>query len=46
MPKTAIIYARYSHDKQNEQTIEAQLSACREYADRMGWNVVEAFSDY
>lgn len=46
MTKTVIIYARYSDDKQNEQTIEAQFAACREYADRQGWKVVDSFSDY
>ncbi|WP_434056129.1 recombinase family protein [Roseibium sp.] len=46
MTKTAIIYARYSDEKQNEQTIEAQISACEEYAKRQGWTVGNVFSDY
>lgn len=30
--KTAVIYARYSSDKQNEQSIEGQLHVCEKYA--------------
>jgi len=32
--KTAVIYARYSCDKQTEQSIEGQLRVCKEYAER------------
>lgn len=30
----AAIYARYSSDKQTEDSIEAQVRACREYATK------------
>ncbi|MEL7482360.1 MAG: recombinase family protein, partial [Pseudomonadota bacterium] len=46
MPRDAIIYARYSDEQQNEQTIDAQISACREYAERFGWRIVDVFQDY
>ena len=45
MPKNAIIYARYSTDLQNEETIDAQISACHDYAERQGWIVEQVFSD-
>lgn len=32
--KTAAIYARYSSDKQTEQSIEGQLRVCQDYAQR------------
>lgn len=41
----AVIYARYSSDKQNEQSIDGQLRYCREYAERMGYSVVGEYVD-
>ena len=41
----AVIYARYSSDKQTEDSIEAQLRACREYAAAHGLNVVGEYID-
>lgn len=41
----AVIYARYSSDKQTEQSIEGQISACYEYARREGYNVIEEYID-
>ena len=32
--KNAVIYARFSSDKQTENSIEAQVRACEDYADR------------
>ena len=32
--KTAVIYARYSSERQTEQSIEGQLRVCQEYAKR------------
>ena len=29
----AVIYARYSSDRQNEMSIEGQIEECRKYAD-------------
>ena len=36
----AVIYARYSSSKQNEQSIDGQLRDCREFAQRMGYTLV------
>lgn len=36
----AVIYARYSSSKQNEQSIDGQLRDCREYAQRMGYDLI------
>lgn len=41
----AVIYARYSSDKQTEDSIEAQIRACREYAASKGYNIVEVYAD-
>ena len=35
-----VIYARYSSDRQTEQSIEGQLKECYEYARRNGYAVV------
>lgn len=42
MPRAAI-YARYSSDRQTEDSIEAQVRACRDYAAARGYQVVEVF---
>ena len=39
--ENAVIYARFSSDKQNEESIDAQVRACREYAAGHGLNVLE-----
>lgn len=41
----AAIYARYSTEKQNQASIEAQLRRCREYCDRSGYRVVATCTD-
>ena len=41
----AVIYARYSSDKQDEASIEAQVRACREYAASKGYTVLEVYTD-
>lgn len=40
-----VIYARYSSDKQNEQSIDGQLRYCYEYAARNGFRVVGEYID-
>lgn len=40
-----VIYARYSSEKQNEQSIEGQLRCCYEYAARRGFRVVGEYID-
>ena len=39
----AVIYARYSSDKQTEQSIDGQLRVCKEYAER---NKIEIINEY
>ena len=34
--KGAVIYARYSSERQNEQSIEGQLRICNQYAEANG----------
>ncbi len=41
----AVIYARYSSDKQSEQSIEGQLRICHEYAERCGYTVIGEYID-
>ena len=41
----AVIYARYSSDKQSEDSIEAQVRACREYATKQDFNVLSVYAD-
>ena len=43
--RKAAIYARFSSDKQTEDSIEAQVRACREYAGSHGFSIVEIYSD-
>lgn len=43
--KTAVIYARYSSDKQTEQSIEGQLHVCREYALKNDIVIVDTYID-
>ena len=43
--QTAIIYARYSSDRQTEQSIEGQLRVCQEYAERNNITIVDTYID-
>ena len=43
--KTAIIYARYSSEKQTEQSIEGQLHVCRDFAQRNDILIVDEYID-
>lgn len=43
--KKAVIYARYSSAKQNEQSIEGQLEACLKYAKENDFFVVKQYID-
>ena len=50
MPKNkeirrAVIYARYSSDKQTEQSIEGQIADCTAFANRNGFKVVDTYID-
>lgn len=41
--KTAVIYARYSSDRQTEQSIEGQVRVCNDYAERNGILIVNQY---
>lgn len=41
----AVIYARYSSDKQTEDSIEAQVRACKAYAAAKGFTVISEYVD-
>ncbi len=38
-------YARYSIDRQDEQSIETQIERCRAIIDQHGWNLVSTYQD-
>ena len=42
---SAVIYARYSSNNQREESIDAQVRACREYAQAHGLNIVNVYTD-
>lgn len=43
--KKAVAYCRYSSDMQREESIEAQLRAIEEYANRNGYIIVDQYLD-
>lgn len=43
--KTAVIYARYSSDKQREESIEGQIRECTDYAKRQNINIIHTYID-
>ena len=43
--KTAVIYARYSSERQSEQSIDGQLRKCYEYAEQNGILVLDTYID-
>lgn len=45
MNNNAVIYARYSSHRQDEQSIEGQLHVCHDYARRHGYTVVGEYID-
>lgn len=40
-----VIYARYSSDKQREESIEGQLKVCHAFAEKEGYNVIGEYID-
>lgn len=44
--ETAVIYARFSSDNQREESIDAQVRACRRYAEQQGYNIIEIYADH
>ncbi len=43
--KNAVIYARYSSERQTEQSIEGQLRKCNEYAAQNNLTIVDTYID-
>lgn len=43
--KTAVFYARYSSDRQTEQSIEGQVRVCNDYAERSNILIVNQYID-
>lgn len=43
--KRAAIYARFSSDRQNEQSCQDQIDLCSAWAEMQGFTVVETFQD-
>lgn len=43
--KTAVIYARYSSERQTEQSIEGQLRICHEFAEQNDLAIVDTYID-
>lgn len=43
--KRAVIYARYSSDKQREESIDAQVRACKDYCIRKHYLVTKVYAD-
>lgn len=43
--KNAVIYARYSSDRQNEMSIEGQIEECRRYAEEHDLIVIQEYVD-
>ncbi|MBR5090660.1 MAG: recombinase family protein [Ruminiclostridium sp.] len=43
--KKAVIYARYSCDRQTEQSIEGQIRVIREFALREGYTIIGEYID-
>lgn len=41
----AVIYARYSSSAQKDESIEQQIEACRDYAQRNGIHIVDIYAD-
>ncbi len=40
-----VIYSRFSSDNQREESITAQLRACRAYAEQQGYAVIQTYTD-
>ena len=43
---TAVLYARYSSDKQREASIDDQLRVCHDYCNAAGIKIVGQYTDY
>lgn len=45
MNNNCVIYPRYSSSGQNEQSIEAQVRICKEFAESKGLNVINIYPE-
>ena len=45
MSKKAVIYARFSSNNQREESIDAQIRAAKEFAERDGYDIVAIYAD-
>lgn len=45
MSKRAVIYARFSSNNQREESIDAQIRASKEFAERDGFDIVAIYAD-
>ena len=43
--KNAVIYARYSSERQSEQSIEGQLRVCYDFAEKNELQIVDTYID-
>lgn len=43
--KNAVIYARYSSERQNEQSIEGQIRIITQYAEKGGYSIIDTYID-
>lgn len=43
--KRVVIYARYSSDKQTEQSIEGQIAVCEDFAKRNDYKIIDYYID-
>ena len=44
--RNAVIYARFSSHRQREESIEQQVSECREYADKNNYVITNIYADH
>ena len=44
-PNIAVIYARYSSQKQNDESIEQQVEVCEEYAAQHNLKIINTYAD-
>lgn len=45
MSQKCVIYARYSSDRQREESIEGQIRVCEEFALRNDLEVIQTYTD-
>lgn len=45
MTKNAVIYARYSSDRQREESIEGQIRECKAFASTNGYEIIGIYTD-